>query len=492
MSTPPPPLPLRTSVRLVVLHPDGPPHVWTEQGHLPVVDLGDVFQGVGVAEAASGRFGAALTLLRKMDYRKVTVSQYVAASQATTASRDSRERAAVWSLEAVRMPESAVWSDPAGLPPDDRVWAEASLAPAPAARPLWQRPGGWARLLDWLDSELAAQDRLLSGPPEILKNWQISLLLRCPSAQGPVYLKAVPTFFAAEIPVTCWLSRELPGAAPTVLAADTDLGVMLLEHAGDAFPPDEDAAPPTVAQSVDLLRQLARLQRASEALLPALAGPPLCLKDRRPEWLLTRLDDVLHESRFLIGEPEGLTPGEAERVLALRPRTESALRALAGSPIPLTLSHGDMHSGNLVLQPAADGPDRFTFLDWSDASLSHPFLDSSLGYLLPESLWPGALDAYLEAWTDLSPLPELRELYRQARLAGEFYRLLSYFDHIQPGVEDGSEWRTSHLYHLRALLKIADEGQAVEKQAAEEQAAEEQEKAVLTGTEAPEQSGLVV
>ena len=42
-------------------------------------------------------------------------------------------------------------------------------------------------------------------------------------------------------------------------------------------------------------------------------------------------------------------------------------------------------------------------------------------------------------------------------------------------------------YHLRALLKIADEEQAVEKQAAEEQ-----EKAVLPGTEAPEQSGLLV
>ncbi|WP_420596188.1 phosphotransferase family protein [Deinococcus sp.] len=439
-------VPQRFAVWAVVAHPDGE-RVLCRDGQLPWLSLtGAVFHGEGIAQALSDLLQTELTLLRRLAYRESEV---------------------VWTLEAAKPVIQAEWLRPIQLPPAQRTWAQAALAPVPATRPLWQRPGGWAMMLRWLDEQLEAQGRPRSGEPEILKHWQISSLLRIPTSDEPVYLKAVPGFFGAEVRVTCWLSRELAGAAPPVLAADSARGLLLLGYAGEELPGERDERSPQIAerqasleQSLALVRHLATLQRASERRMAELCSEPLSLRRRDPAWLLTRLDDVLAVPLFLIGQAQGLTRQQADGVLALRPTLEAALRALASSLIPLTLSHGDLHSGNILCrsmngQPDATIPQRFTLIDWSDASISHPFLDINLDDLLPKAHQAAALDVYLMAWIDLLPLSVLRDLAQQAQLAGEFFRILAYIDQIQPGVEDADEWGEAHVGHYRGMLSWA-------------------------------------
>lgn len=334
-----------------------------------------------------------------------------------------------WQLFAPDLPDAA------SVPDELRELAKTALTPT---RTPWFQTDWHAGALSWLDEELAAQGRPRTGDPVVLKHWQISVLWRVPTSQGDVYFKAVPDFFAREVTVTCALSG-VPGAAPPVLAADTRRGLLLLDGCGEAG--GDPAA---------VLRQLARVQRAALPLLPELN-----LRQRGPVYLLARLDALLSDASLHADEhgphPAALTAEEAATLRARRPDLQAALERLRVSPVPLTLGHGDLHGGNVTTHG-----DQVTLLDWSDASLTHPFLDANPAYLCPDGTDPATLDAardaYLHEWTDLAPLDTLRALHADALLAGELYRALGYADGIQDAVEDRREWRGAHLGHLRRLL----------------------------------------
>lgn len=329
---------------------------------------------------------------------------------------------------------------PGAVPVPDELRELADAARTPTRTP-WFGPDWHAGALAWLDGELAEQSRSRLGDPVVLKHWQISLLWRVPTQGGDVYFKAVPDFFAREVTVTARLATEVPGAAPPVLAADTGRGFLLLDGCGESGG-DPEAA----------LRQLARVQRATRPLLPELK-----LRGRGPAYLLARLDALLSDASLHADEhgphPDALTPAEAATLRARRPKLEAALERLRVSPIPLTLGHGDLHGGNVTTRG-----EQVTLLDWSDASLTHPFLDANPAYLFPDGTDPDAAvleaarDAYLREWSDLAPPDELRALHADALLAGEIYRALGYADGIQGAVEDRREWAGAHLWHLRRLL----------------------------------------
>lgn len=394
---------------------------------------GSAYYGPALAAAVPGA-----TPVRRLDYEILPEQGGVP------------ERRAVWLLEGDGGGDG--WQRPSKLSPEDRHWAEQALTPDPPRRPLWQRRGGWAELLSWLDAELLEQGLTRRGVPQVLKDWGISFLARVDTDHGTVYLKAVPDFFRAEVGVTAALGRELAGAAARLLAADTGRGLMLLEHAGEVlhngasgwFTPPPDAPAWTEADSHALMRHLAQVQRGAE-------GQPWLreLPDHGPEWVLGHLPRLLGGPLFLIGEPGGLTPEEGEALSALRPRLEAALERLAASPVPRTLGHGDLHEGNVARHQG-----RFTLLDWSDASRTHPFLDGAVPYLVPAAHRLEAADAYLAAWSELLPLSELRQLMQDGVLAGELYRVLGITEGIQPHVGDG-DWHTEHLEHFRALLRRA-------------------------------------
>lgn len=353
-----------------------------------------------------------------------------------------RRAESVWHLEAAQGLELD-WQPASQLTERAREWLE--IARTPPGNVPWMHAGWHAGALAWLDAELAAQGWARWAEPTVLKHWQISVLWRVETSGGRVYFKGVPAFFRREVELTPLLSRELPGAAPPVLAADTRRGFLLLADAGE-----ENVVPDLGA----VMRQLAHLQRASVPLLGGWA-----LRDRGPEYVLEWLDRLLSDTVLLVGQADGFTPAEAEQLRAQRPALAAALRRLCASPLPRTLGHGDLHGGNVAQRGGA-----FTFLDWSDVCLTHPLLDARPAYFLgfealdaldgdQRALVAAASDTYLEAWTDCAPLAELRTLWGDALLAGELFRALGYVDGIQPAVEDKAEWRGAHLEHLRRLVE---------------------------------------
>lgn len=427
---------LRTTLHAVIAHPDGG-RVAAVGGSLPsAVVTENTFVGCGLTDAFPA-LAPWLAPMRRLGFVRLPNDP-----------DGTLIRESAWQLDPVTDMSGVEWVTPEALPEREQAWAESALAPVPARRPSFARPGWAAGVMAWLDGEVREQGLTRAGWPEPLKHWGISALWRVPLVEGShVYLKAVPTFFAREVPVTCLLSREIPGAAPPVLAADMGRNLLLLAHAGDVPGEAEDG--------VALAAHLAWVQRASVPLLPELRA--LGLPDHGPEWVASLLPDLLRDEHFMVGEQEGLTPDEAARLRALEPRLREACARLAASPLPRVAGHGDLHRWNAV----RDGEGHWTLLDWSDASVTHPFLDADPAYLAPGGAGAAALAAvettYLSTWTDLLPLPELRVLLGEARLVGEVYRALGYTHAIYLHLEDRTGWRAAHLEHLRGLLLRAAE-----------------------------------
>jgi Ser/Thr protein kinase RdoA (MazF antagonist) len=122
-------------------------------------------------------------------------------------------------------------------------------------------------------------------------------------------------------------------------------------------------------------------------------------------------------------------------VRAVLPDLEKLGARLAEGPVPLALDHNDLHDNNTFVPSESETTLRF--FDFGDALWAHPF--SSMLIVvnvvtdpdelnLSEAGLGRLLDAYLSAWTDLAPLPELRRLLDAALVLGRVHRYLSW-DH---------------------------------------------------------------
>ncbi|WP_191301214.1 phosphotransferase [Lentzea cavernae] len=97
-----------------------------------------------------------------------------------------------------------------------RTHLDPADAPEPDAenRLLWARPGGPAELVGWADEVITR-----TGPAAQVRTWNLSSVHRLPTAGGPVWLKAVPPFFADEGTVIRLVAAHDPALVPEVLAS---------------------------------------------------------------------------------------------------------------------------------------------------------------------------------------------------------------------------------------------------------------------------------
>ncbi len=279
-------------------------------------------------------------------------------------------------------------------------------------------------LLEW-----ASRHVELTGPPVQRKTWNLAGLFRLPTAGGPVWLKAIPGFAAAEPAAITAFAEADPGLVPAVLASAP--GRLLL-----ADVPGTDcwyASPQVVA---DAVHRLATTQAR-------IGRPPRAVPDRRPEVLAAAVGDLLDG-------PVGaeLSPGELRAARGLRWRWEM----LADCGLPDTLVHGDFHPGNW-----RHGGGRPVVLDLADAHLGNPVLDGLRAIsFLPEDRRGAAAGAWVAAWAAAIPRSRPAEALRIAEpLAHLTYavRYQEFLDNIEP---------SEHVYHrgdpaasIRAALACA-------------------------------------
>ena len=297
---------------------------------------------------------------------------------------------------------------------------DAAVGDHPLRAP-WARPGGVAAAVAWADARLAEIRRPRTGPFAQIKTWNLSSILRLPTARGAVWSKSVPPFEDHEGAVLAIVGGDDPSLVPTVLAADRATGTVLLE---DVSGEDQWGASAPVLR--EMVRRWVRTQARWVDRTDQLA------EARIPDW---RADAFRGSVAAMLERPDVRSSVEESVVAALDglvadlPRRLSDLDACG---VPETIVHGDFHPGNW----RSDGTS-LVLLDWGDAGLGHPMLDLTAFLLrVPEEERGAMLGLWIDAWRDERPgsdpgraaevIPPIAAL-RQALI----YR--GFLDGIEPG-----------------------------------------------------------
>lgn len=333
-----------------------------------------------------------------------------------------------------------------------RDWLARRAAGADATKPAWLRPDWYKRATRWTDGVLAGQGARRTGAPTQEKLWSMSCVLRADTDRGAHYLKAVLPRLTLEPDVVDYLAVRWPDRLPRIVGRSRADGWWLSSDFGGV--PAQDLPAP---ERKGCLGALAEMQRAlvdRTTDLTALGCPtwaPADLARRVPE-LLAR-HDVWGTPDRPLGGFRTLDAEEARRWLALGGWLEDQCEALEALGIPLSLVHGDFHTGNAVR--TADG--EFLLYDWSFASVSHPFFDlASWLHGATDEEAAEAVGEYLGHWGDALGPDDLTLAWRTAKPVSALMEILKFLDLWDTvGPDYGFNWSPMVYGWARRLMRAA-------------------------------------
>ncbi|WP_329002744.1 aminoglycoside phosphotransferase family protein [Kribbella sp. NBC_00709] len=314
----------------------------------------------------------------------------------------------------------------------------------------WTKPEWYDEALPWIAQHVEA-----TGPWTQVRSWGLSNVLRIPTASGDVYFKAIahsttikptrpdplPLLFAHEPLFLQKASEDHPGAVPAPLAIESQRAWMLLPDLGTPLAAETD-----IEVWIEAVRRHARLQRSyvnrPERLLE------ISCADRGLAVLDAELDRLLGPTQAT----DRLEPHERAQLPTRAKQLREAITELSSIGLPETLLHGDLHPGNVAVR---DG--QVLAFDWTDASLSHPFLDL-VTFIeeerSPLSADPRVLDAYLGEWEEYASPTDLRHAFDLATQLGALHQTMTYahlLDHVTGPSKDSM--LRGGVWWLRQLLK---------------------------------------
>lgn len=286
------------------------------------------------------------------------------------------------------------------------------------------------------------------GPEEQrIRPW--ATVLRIPTADGAVWLKASGPGTAYEVRLYPFLVEHVPRRVLRPLASDPGRGWLLLPDGGPLLSDRGDDAA-VLAGFTDALVQYGQLQRDLTGSADAMVA--LGVPDMRPEVMPRRFDEALAAVEA------------APNVAAMRGTYVEWCERLAASPIPASLDHNDLYPMNVL----DDGSGTVRFYDWGDSSVAHPFaaVFTALGVVRHDLGTHGrdprvlaVRDAYLGVFADVAPHAELVATLELACRVAKVARALTWERAMRAVRESGEpvdeDWATAPLFYLSAVLQAS-------------------------------------
>ena len=255
----------------------------------------------------------------------------------------------------------------------------------------WQRPGWWQEVRQWIVDRLAAEraGRIIQLVQR--RQWDSSCVIEVRCENGDYFFKAMPEV-SRECAVAVFLSR-MGAAVPRVVASEPRRKWMLMR----AF------AGSSLEDSSDLRRWLAGLEAYAEIQLQSASRTEELTQLGCPtlnmEKLADDIDALLSDSAALLeGEPDGLSASQIEFLLTQAPKLRSGCMRLSDAAVPLTIDHGDLFPGNVLVNDNGSA-----IIDWEDVRIANPFL--SIAPLL------AGMDSYQPAMNLRDSRDRFREVY---------------------------------------------------------------------------------
>ncbi|CUS05911.1 conserved protein of unknown function [Candidatus Promineifilum breve] len=286
---------------------------------------------------------------------------------------------------------------------------------------------------EWVGEQLARRNIIATGPPAAVRVMPWSAVYRFPTGGGDVYFKACGPSQAHEPGLAAWLAAARPDCMIPVLAADTARGWLLLPDGGATLTPLINEPPGEVGHWSSVLTLQAGVQRD---LLPRAAELlALGVLDRRTTLLPGLLAALLDRpDKLLLGEPEAITADGLTHLRALGPRFNDLCAELAAGGPPDTFVHDDFHEDHIFAARRPDGSWRYTFFDFGDACISHPFTQLVSQPRFAGHRFENVLDdtqkilreIYLSQWADFAPSATRQRALDLALIVGCVIRALTW------------------------------------------------------------------
>ncbi|GAB3600515.1 hypothetical protein GCM10027446_33860 [Angustibacter peucedani] len=312
---------------------------------------------------------------------------------------------------------------PDGLGPTSGLLDDDALAAVLADHPLrlpYARPGGPQALVAWADEVLAAQGRPRTRPVEQVKTWNLSSILRLPTADGPVWCKSVPPFFRHEGAMVARVADRHPHLVPPLLAADDATGTVLL-----ADVPGEDQWAAPTDRLLAMVETVVELQDEQVGRVDDLLALGL------PDWRGPQLAAALAAMVARADVRERLDDDELDPLDRLVAGLPDLVAELDACGLPDTLVHGDLHPGNW-----RHGPGGLLLLDWGDSGVGNPLLDQP-AFLerVPDDVRPLVRQTWTAAWARRAPDADVAragELVRPLATLRQALIYRTFLDQIEP------------------------------------------------------------
>jgi len=320
----------------------------------------------------------------------------------------------------------------------------------------WERAGWFQRAAAWLTDQAEKAGRELSGPVIQVRNHGCySSVLRAPTTDGTVYLKACPSMWAQEPVLTADLAAHQASLVPAVLAVQAEqCWLLTAEAAGRKLKTLGDRE-----LYLSLWQDL--LTDYGQAQLEYARDPSRLRRLGCPDWSVERLSRYV--PRFLLdlipalGEEHPDFPVWSRAELeAATARLERLCSRLAAYNIPDTLHHGDFHSVNIL----TDGRS-CRVVDWAfQAGISHPFFFMSV--VFEEHTDPAIRsrlrDHYLRLWTDFEPMNRLIEAFELAQPVALLHAAIGHYVQLSNtrAPWESRQEKESLAFYLSCLLDSTD------------------------------------
>lgn len=285
----------------------------------------------------------------------------------------------------------------------------------------------------WIRQRAAAISQPVTGPITGVRFLPWSAVLRAPTSRGDLYFKACGPSQAFEPALAAFLTDARPDCMIPILAANIPRGRLLMPDGGATLTaavhvPDD--GPDHWRRVLTLLAGVQRemIPRAAELLA-------LGLPDRRPAVLPGLFADLLaRPDRLLVDQPDALTTDDMAHLQAVAARVADLGAELAAGSPPDTYVHDDLHEDHIFARAEPGGAWRYTFFDYGDACLAHPFMQlvarprfapGRFGSEGDETLFSLHED-YLHHWGGYAPLTALRRALSIALALGGIMRAVTW------------------------------------------------------------------
>ncbi|WP_105188196.1 phosphotransferase [Pseudoalteromonas sp. T1lg48] len=277
----------------------------------------------------------------------------------------------------------------------------------------WDSPEWLERVQSWTNQNLAKLGLEPLGKLQKVSGWALGQIFKQNTNEGLCFFKAAAflPMFSNESQLCAKLSELMPEYVPQTICSSSEQQWMITRDFGGGLPEDADNSLWSKA-----FQRLARLQRHSTKHLDELLQSGCLL--RRIADLPEQLSDALNDSEITQDLADDFRINKDGIVL----KVKLAVEKLESFDLPDTLVHGDLHIENI-----AQVNDKFIFFDWSDACISHPFIDGTYIYRMPEGENKEEIvNAYLSQWSDLADYARLRDAWDKAELVCYAHQAISY------------------------------------------------------------------